>query len=87
MTTTKTSPTDSLSAAKTEGPDPVLVDLGRKSRKQIKRLRKGEGKLWVDVATTIEQLKADGIIAASATAPVVVVVVERKAKKGLIGWN
>lgn len=56
---------------------PILIDLGRKSRKKIKKLKKGEGPLMEDLAATIEQLKLDGVVAEGAQ--VVVAVVERKA--------
>lgn len=55
---------------------PILIDLGRKSRKKIKKLKKGEGPLMDDLAATVEQLKADGAIGEGVQ--VIVAVVERK---------
>lgn len=56
---------------------PVVLDLGRKSKKKIKALRKGkQGKLMAQVAEAIAQLKAEGVVAANAQ-PIVVVVRER----------
>jgi hypothetical protein len=55
---------------------PILIDLGRKSRKKIKKLKKGEGALMDDLSATIEQLKLDGVV--SEGAQVIVAIVERK---------
>jgi hypothetical protein len=57
----------------------TIVDLGRRSKKQIKRLRKGEGRLLDRVEQTVDQLKADNEIGASSE--VVVVVVKQKDKR------
>ena len=94
MSTTTTKPASetvsdgkNISASAALPNDLVMVDLGRKSGKQIKRLRKkSEGKLADDVAATIEQLKADGVIGANAQ-PVVIVVERRAKKKGLFAFN
>lgn len=60
----------------------VVVDLGRKSKKQIKRLRNGTGRLMERVVGTADQLKSDGQI--EADHQIVVVVVRRDDKrKGL----
>ena len=60
----------------------IIVDMGKKKRKQIKRLRRGGGKLMEQVGKTMEQLQADGEI--NADSPVVVVIVREKRKKS--GW-
>jgi hypothetical protein len=39
----------------------VIVDLGRKSRSEIRGLRKGEGKLFAKVEEITTQLKTDRI--------------------------
>lgn len=57
----------------------TVVDLGRRSKKQIKRLRKGGGRLLDRIEQTIGQLKADNEI--DAKSEVVVVVVKQKDKK------
>jgi hypothetical protein len=59
------------------GQTPVVVDMGKKSRKQIKRLREGRGKLMTEVAGVLEELRIAGTISASAQ-PVVVVVRQRR---------
>lgn len=54
---------------------PVIADLGRRSRKQIKDLRAGHGKLLDEVQDCIQELQASGTIDESAQ-PVVVLVTE-----------
>lgn len=60
----------------------LVVDLGRRSRKQIKRLRKGGGRLMDRVVTTVDQLQADGSVEPNAQI-VVVVVKQDDDRKGL----
>ena len=55
---------------------PVVVELGRKPRKQIKSLRRGEGPLMSDVLDLLDKLRAEGQIP-EGTAPVVVVVKQK----------
>jgi len=59
----------------------IVLDLGAKRRKQIKRLKRGRGRLFERVETTIGQLRSDGEIAEGAQ--VVVVVVKQKPELGL----
>jgi hypothetical protein len=54
----------------------VVVDLGKKKAEQVKKLRKGKGKLLAELEEAIASMKADGLLDASAQT--VVVVVERK---------
>jgi hypothetical protein len=55
---------------------PVVVDLGKKSRKQVKQLREGRGKLLIEVNDVISELrKTDSL---SSGQPVVVVVQPRR---------
>lgn len=62
----------------------VILDLGKQKSKKVKNLRKGKGSLMSDVNTAISELQADGLVGADAQ--VVVVVVERKARKaGMMG--
>ncbi len=56
----------------------LIVDLGKKSRKQVKRLRKGKGKLTGKIEGVVAELKASGDL--KADADVVIVTVERKAR-------
>ncbi|OJX64110.1 MAG: hypothetical protein BGO95_02400 [Micrococcales bacterium 73-13] len=55
----------------------IILDLGKRSRKQIKRLRRGEGKLAARIDETVAQLRADGELAEG---DVVVAVVKQKPK-------
>ena len=40
----------------------VIIDLGEKSRKKIKRLRRGEGALYESVTDTIADLLPSGCV-------------------------
>ena len=58
---------DEESATNKTGADiiePIIVNLGKKKRKQIKRLKNGKGKLWQDVIDVLdevgEQIDDDG---------------------------
>ena len=82
MSTVETPTKPAMSAAAPQGAITV-VDLGRRSKKQIKRLRKGGGRLLDRVEQTVGQLKADKEI--DPKSEVVVVVVRQKdKKKGLL---
>lgn len=59
---------------------PIVIDLGKKSRKRVRKLRKGKsGRLTDKVTEVIGQMKEAGAIPASAQ-PVVIIVRERKRK-------
>ncbi len=63
---------------------PVIIDLGKKSKKAVKKLRKGKGgKLLDHVRDAVETLRAEGAIDANAQ-PVIIVVRERPET---LGWN
>jgi hypothetical protein len=61
---------------------PVVVDIGKKGRKQIKALRRGEGKLMAEVNSLVQELKSAGTVSSSAQ-PVVVIVRQKPRAKGL----
>ena len=61
-----------------------VIDLGQHSRKRIKRLRRGRGRLMSKVEGVIEDLQEEGVIGASAQT-VVVVVREEPSLMGL--WD
>lgn len=61
----------------TQSKDPVVVDLGKQKKKQVKKLRKGQGGLMRDVQDVIAELRAAGTIEASSQ-PVVIVVREKR---------
>lgn len=62
--------------------EPIIVNLGKKKRKQIKRLKKGKGKLWQDVMDVVdevgEQLAGDG---EGKTIVPVILIYEKKSKR------
>jgi hypothetical protein len=62
---------------KTNGRSPVIVDLGKKRRKLVKKLRRGSGRLMDDVQNTLEELRSAGSVSANAQ-PVIVIVRERR---------
>ena len=63
----------------------VVVDLGKKSRKKVKKLRKGKGPLLEDVDDAIAQLRSDGSIGEGAVP--VIVVVRQKEKNPISGFT
>jgi len=65
-----------------ESSRPVVVDLGRKKRKQIKKLRKGTGPLMDDLHELLEKLRSAGVLAAGET-PVIMVVKQKPRRRSL----
>lgn len=61
---------------------PILIDLGKKKRKAVKKLRKGRGRLMDDIGEVVAGLKSEGTIADTAQV-VVVVVREKRRSRGL----
>lgn len=55
---------------------PVVVDLGKKTRGQVKKLRKGHGKLLDRVHDVLADMSSEGTISKGAQ-PVIVVVREK----------
>ncbi|MES2945308.1 MAG: hypothetical protein V4772_20770 [Pseudomonadota bacterium] len=53
--------------------DLCVVEVGQYSRKQIKRLRKGEGKLLSNVEQIIQDMKDDGVLTNDSNTVVLVV--------------
>ena len=66
-------------------PAPIVVDLGKKSRRQIRKVRKGTGKLMDKVSVMLDELRADGTIDSNAQ-PVLIVVRQRR-RKNALGWG
>jgi hypothetical protein len=64
------------SVATADQPGPIILDLGKKSRKSVKRLRNGKGKLLNEALDSIEELQRVGTIPRSAQ-PVIVIVREK----------
>lgn len=62
---------------------PVIVDFGKKKRKQIKNLLKGKGKLMDAVHDCVGELKSAGRVGESAEVIVIVVREKDDGQKGL----
>lgn len=75
---------DSTKSETTAEAGPLVVDLGRKSKKQIRQARSGVGKLMNEVNGVLEDLRASGTV--SATAQPVLIVVRQKRRKAKMGW-
>jgi hypothetical protein len=60
----------------------VVADLGSRSKKSIKKLRQGDGRLLEDVHKLVNQLKADHTVGDNAQA-VIVVVKEKRRGSGM----
>ena len=57
----------------------LLIDLGKKGKKQIKQLRKGTGRLLTEVNTCLHELRAAGTVSESAQ-PLIVLVREKRGR-------
>ena len=57
------------------GPRTIVVDLGKRKRKQVKRLTRGDGPLMAEIQATVADLRSGGHAGANDS---VVVVVEKK---------
>lgn len=66
--------------ARTIAPAPVIIDIGKKKRSQVKKLRKGRGKLLDRVQDVLADMTTEGTITASQ--PVIVVVREKPKRVG-----
>ena len=61
---------------------PIIINLGKKRRKHIKRLKKGKGKLWDEVLDVLEEVEASmGEDAEGKTIVPVVMVYRQKSKR------
>ena len=72
-------------ASRTVPEPPIILDLGKKRRKQIKRLKKGSGKLMTEVQDCMQELKQAGRIDEQAR-PVIVLVKERRRRATWFGF-
>jgi hypothetical protein len=75
----------SAQGAKATNAGPLLVvDIGKKqSKKRIRDLRKGEGKLFEKITLLVEEMKERGTMKGDVQ-PLVIVV--RKRERRLLGW-
>jgi len=65
---------------------PVIIDVGKKSRKAIKQLRKGEGKLMEEVNQCLRELREANKISASAQPVIVVVQKKPQTLMEMMNW-
>lgn len=60
----------------------IVLNLGSKSRKKVKRLRRGKGPLMDDVQEAIQEVQQAGAIPAGT--PIVVAVVKERRRRGVL---
>jgi hypothetical protein len=63
---------------------PIIIDLGKKKRKLVKKLRKGRGDLMERVHDVMGDLRTSGTLT-SGNQPVVVIVREKKQRRARFG--
>lgn len=68
-----------VDAAANTSNGPVIIDLGKRKRKLVKKLRRGEGKLLDDVNGAVAELRTAGTLSADVQ-PVIIIVREKRAK-------
>ncbi len=80
-----TGPGPAAAGSKVASAGPLLVvDVGKKQRKKhIRALRKGEGKLFDEIASMVGELRENGTVKGDAQ-PLVIVV--RAKEKRLLAW-
>lgn len=62
---------------------PIVIDLGKKDRKQVRKLRKGKpGRLMNRIEESIEHLRENGAMAEDTQAVVIVIRERQKRRKG-----
>jgi hypothetical protein len=86
---TSAAPTTNATPAPAESPlagnGPVILDMGKNSRKSVRRLKKGKpGRLMNRVEEALEHLRENGALAADAR-PIIIIVREKDKKKKLSG--
>lgn len=85
MAATAETKTEMAKAPDAGATGPVVVDLGKKRRRQIRKLRRGQGKLMDEINHLVEELRTSGSIGAT-TQPLVVVVRQKRRTRSL-GWS
>jgi hypothetical protein len=63
---------------------PVVIEFGKKSKKSIRQMGEGRGRLFSEITAAVTDLKSNGTISAGAQ-PVIVVVKQKPQKRGLFG--
>lgn len=63
-------------------PEPIIVDMGKKNRKQVRKLSKGKpGRLLDRIEETVEHLRQNGELA-EGVQPIVIIVKQRTRRRG-----
>jgi hypothetical protein len=75
-------PAPPASTRTADAPLPLIVDLGKHARKDVKKLREGHGKLLAEIVDCVDELKGAGKLPADAQ-PIVIIVREKRRKNGL----
>jgi len=70
-------------AGEGEANAPIVVDLGKKKRGRVKKLRKGRGPLLDDIIDCIAKLREDDTISKEAQPVIIVVREKQKKRKGM----
>lgn len=68
-----------MSEAVSTSSNPIVIDLGKRKRKDVKKLHEGEGALMDKIGDCVNELKSSKEI--SPDAQVVIVIVKEKPKK------
>jgi hypothetical protein len=76
---------DDTNPQETEVLMPIIVSLGKKSKKQIKRLKRGKGRTMDDVMDVIDQVQANLGAQAAGKVLVPVVILYRKKQRRVRG--
>jgi hypothetical protein len=75
-------------AVQIEGMTPIVIDLGKRSKKNIRNLKQGRGKLMAEVGETLEQVRSNLGLQTSGMVPVVLIYRQksrvRRAASGLL---
>ena len=75
-------PSDSKEVKEPVVNEPIVIEMGKKNRKQVRKLKNGKpGRLMNRVEEAIERLREDGSMEPGAQ-PVVIVIRQRKKRKG-----
>lgn len=72
---------DEVEETAVEVTQPIVIDLGKQRRKHIKRLKRGQGKLWDEVVDVIEEVNYQLGEEAEGKVLVPIVMVYRKKRK------
>ena len=63
----------SSDSVRVEALTPIVVDLGKRSKKKIRNLKEGHGELMVEVGEAIQQVRATGAVEGKDLVPVVLI--------------